>query len=216
MTKDHSPYSPRVLRERPGANRTLIYIPIIHAQEDLGGLGQAIRRATTQQVGQRGFYHKTRVIEERWTQIDKALEALKLDFARVRLYQDGLPVCGREAELVAQLAQTGSRNYQILQKLMDRGAVLMGTEDPELLQQEYELAIATLSSPARGRGPTAVAGGPARHQTLLESRDRFIAQGINDTLQAGETAILFLGMLHAPEKFLSRDIRVIYPLGRRR
>lgn len=215
MARDPSPSSPRVPRERAGVNRVLIYIPIIHAQEDLGGLGEAVRRATTQQMGQRGFYHKTRVIEERWTQIEKALDALKLDFSKVRLYQDGLPVCGREAELVVRLAQTGSRNYRLLEKLMDRGAVLMGTEAPELLEQEYELAKAGLSPSARERALTAAAGGPGRPQTLLQARDRFIAQRINDTLQAGETGILFLGMLHAPEAFLSRDIRVIYPLGRR-
>lgn len=208
MAGDLSRPSPRVPRERPEAKRTLIYLPIIHAQEDLGGLGLAIRRATTRQMGQRGFYHKTRGIEERWTQIEKALNALKLDFSKVRLYQDGLPVCGREAELVAQLAQTGSRNYRLLKELLDRGAVLMGTEDPELLQQEYELAKAAMSSPAPGD--------PARHAALLKARDRFIAQRINDTLLPGETGILFLGMLHAPENFLSRDLRVIYPLGRRR
>jgi hypothetical protein len=196
--------------------RILIYFPIIHTQEDLGGLGEPIRRATTRQMGQRGFYHKTKVIEARWSQIEKALKALKLDFSKVRLYQDGLPVCGREAELVAELAQTGSRNYRLLQQLMDRGATLMGTEAPELLQQEYELAKAGLSAPPEGRVPAAPWGGPGRRQILLQARDRFISQRINDTLQAGETGILFLGMLHAPEAFLSRDIRLVYPLGPRR
>jgi hypothetical protein len=184
----------------------LIYLPIIHSQEDLGGMGEAIRRATTRRLGQRGFHHKTRVIAERWTRIARVLDNLKLDYPKVRLYQDGLPVCGREAELVTQLARTGSRNFRLLQELQDKGAVLMGTEAPELLQQEYELARAGAGSPAA----------PVITQALLQARDRFIAQRINDTLNAGETGILFLGLLHQPEAFLNRDIRVLYPLGPRR
>jgi hypothetical protein len=47
---------------------------------------------------------------------------------------------------------------------------------------------------------------------LLAQRDQFIARRINDTLKAGETGILFLGLLHAVERYLDRDIRVIRPL----
>ncbi|QVL47586.1 MAG: hypothetical protein KFB96_18055 [Thiocapsa sp.] len=36
---------------------------------------------------------------------------------------------------------------------------------------------------------------------------------INETLQAGEVGILFLGMLHDVTPWLASDIRVAYPLG---
>jgi hypothetical protein len=49
---------------------------------------------------------------------------------------------------------------------------------------------------------------------LLKERDRHIAQRINTTLGAGETGILFLGMLHNLEGLLDQDIRVIYPISK--
>ncbi len=50
---------------------------------------------------------------------------------------------------------------------------------------------------------------------LLQRRDQFIGQRINDTLKSGETGILFLGMLHSLERYLKQDVKVIYPLQRR-
>jgi hypothetical protein len=49
--------------------------------------------------------------------------------------------------------------------------------------------------------------------TLLEKRDRFVAERINQTLSAGESGILFLGLLHESAKYLDSDIEVVYPLG---
>jgi hypothetical protein len=49
--------------------------------------------------------------------------------------------------------------------------------------------------------------------TLLERRDHYIADRINRTLGAGETGILFMGMLHAAARYLDPDIKVVYPLG---
>jgi hypothetical protein len=47
---------------------------------------------------------------------------------------------------------------------------------------------------------------------LIRKRDQYIADRIEQTLQIGETGILFLGMLHALENQLHKDIRVIYPV----
>jgi hypothetical protein len=87
----------------------------------------------------------------------------------------------------------------------------MGTESPELLLEEYhaasdELAVA---GAARMRGRQR-----ELRDTLLEKRDRYIADRINSTLGAGETGVLFIGMLHAVSNHLNRDIKVIYPLRR--
>ena len=112
----------------------------------------------------------------------------------------------------ADLAQTGSRNHQLLERLMAQGAVLMGTESADLLVQEYQLAQQSLAG--QGPGPPAAAARLTLSESLLQRRDQFIAQRINDTLQPGETGLLFLGMLHAVERYLPRDIEVIYPLFR--
>lgn len=62
-----------------------------------------------------------------------------LPYPRVRLYQDGLPVCGREVEITTDLARAGSRNHQLLLRVMERDATLMGTESAELLVRDYRL-----------------------------------------------------------------------------
>ena len=49
-------------------------------------------------------------------------------------------------------------------------------------------------------------------ETLLQKRDQFIAARINHTLGAGETGILFIGLLHSIERHLAKDINVIYPV----
>ncbi len=199
---------------RPAAaearSRTLLYFPIVHTQADMGRLSASIRRATLGQVGQRGLYRKTQAIDRVWTEIEAALGRIDLPYARVRLYQDGLPVCGREAAIVLELARTGSRNHQLLERLLAKGAVLMGTESWDLLLQEYDLAKQALAPGGSLRPAPGRLRRPAGKDALLDQRDRFIAQRINTTLQQGETGILFLGMLHSLEGHLDRDIQIIY------
>jgi hypothetical protein len=97
----------------------------------------------------------------------------------------------------------------LLLTLQARGAILMGTESPELLIEEYQLATAAFASGASVR--TEVRQKQLRG-TLLEKRDRYIAERINGTLLAGETGILFMGMLHEVTRFLDPDILVVHPL----
>jgi hypothetical protein len=47
---------------------------------------------------------------------------------------------------------------------------------------------------------------------LLAKRDAFIAARIDQTLSAGETGVLFLGMVHNPVGCLPEDIQVHYPM----
>jgi hypothetical protein len=196
-------------------SRTLIYFPIVHTQADMGALQKSVARATLDKSGRAGLARKTAAIDQIWTEIEAAIEALALSFDRVRLYQDGLPVCGREAEIVTELAQAGSRNHQLLRRLMAQGAVLMGTEEGDLLVQEYQLARQSLTT----RPPRAEAVAASRRalsEALLQRRDQFMARRINETLKNGETGILFLGMLHSLERYLNPDVKVIYPLHRPR
>jgi hypothetical protein len=198
-----------------GFSRTLIYFPIVHTQADMGALQESVARATLDKMGRAGLARKTAAIDRIWTEIEAAIDALALSFDRVRLYQDGLPVCGREAEIVTELAQAGSRNHQLLVRLMAQGAVLMGTESGDLLVQEYQLAKQSLTMrPPRAAGVAAARR--ALSEALLQRRDQFMAQRLNDTLKDGETGILFLGMLHSLERYLQPDVKVIYPLHRSR
>jgi hypothetical protein len=198
-----------------GPARVLFYFPIIHTLADMGDLKESVARATREKTGRTGLARKTVAIDKIWTEIEAAIDALGLSFDRVRLYQDGLPVCGREAEIVAELARAGSRNHQLLLRLIARGAMLMGTESGHLLVQEYQAAKQSVAArPPRAAGVAAARR--AADDNLLKRRDQFMAQRLNDTLKPGETGILFLGMLHQVEPYLSQDVKVVYPLHRPR
>jgi hypothetical protein len=107
--------------------RTLIYFPIIHTQADMGALGETVRRSTLQTGGLAAWKRKVAAVDRRWTEIERIIEDLRIPYASVRLYQDGLPVCGKEMEIVSDLANSGSRNHRLLLHLLEKGATVMGS-----------------------------------------------------------------------------------------
>ena len=176
----------------------------------MGSLGAPIREVKLSSLGRAGLTRNTAMVEKMWEEIESAVAKLPVSPGTVRLYQDGLAVCGHEREIVSELAEQGSRNNALLVKLQARGAILMGTESPELLVEEYQLATAAFASGAHVRGEIRQ---KQLRDALLETRDRYIAERINGTLGAGESGILFVGMLHQVAKHLAADIHVVYPLG---
>lgn len=200
--------------ERFVDKRTLIYFPIIHTRQDMGDLGESIRQATVRLLGKHSLTQKDQMVNRIWTAIEQTIDALDLPFEKVRLYQDGLPVCGREMEIIADLADAGSRNHCLLMQLIRKGAVLMGTESAELLLEEYRLIKQTVSGRNSATGAEIFRDRHAGADILLKKRDQFIAQRINDTLGPDETGIIFLGMLHDLEGRLKQDITVVYPISR--
>jgi len=192
--------------------RTLIYIPIIHTQADMGALSAAIQRLKVKKLGRKGWERNVNLVDKLWSEIEQVIENLVLPYERVRLYQDGLPVCGREVEIVSELAKAGSRNHRLLLRLRGKGATIMGTESSELLVEEYQLVKEAFAS---GK-PEAATQGEARRKalrdSLLKRRDQHIARRVNGTLLPGETGLIFLGMLHSLGPWLDKDIRVVYPV----
>lgn len=185
----------------------LHYLPIVHTEQDLGALGTAVKAHTEARLGAAAWERKQRLTAEYWARLTRWATQLPAQLGGYRLYQDGLPVCGKEAAIVAELAEKGSRNHALLLLLGQRGATLMGTESPELLLQEYRLAqrlFAHAAPPAAQEESSA----------LLQRRDAFIARRIAQTLQPGETGLLFIGALHQVAALLPADIRLDYPLQR--
>ncbi len=191
--------------------RRLLYFPIVHNLADMGALSESVKRVSVKKIGRLGWKRKLELIEKFWDDVERTIDRLSLTFPLVRIYQDGLPVSGKEVEIVRELAKSGSRNHALLLRLVESGAQLMGTESLELLLEEYEMAKRGLESQGPGASK---AHEKSRNASLLERRDRFIAQRINETLVTGEVGIIFLGMLHAMEPWLAQDIQVDYPLHR--
>lgn len=185
--------------------RILIYLPIIHTAEELGGLAGAVAQARTSEPARQQHEQTVRLV---WDQIEQVLGTLPVGPSGWRVYQDGLPVCEQERAIVDELAAGGSRNHRLLQQLIERGAELMGTESGVLLVEEYELQkqLLAIKSPDVEKDATAAA--------LLSQRDAWMGHRINQTLQQGEVGILFVGLLHNVEAHLDPDIQLRYPVGK--
>lgn len=182
--------------------RILIVIPIIHTEQDMGSLREEIKQEYVTRYGDQKWTEHLKSINQVWNGIRQMIAVLELPYARVRLYQDGLPLCGKEADIVKEVAAQGSQNHQLLVELMAQGAQLMGTEDPALLLQEYQLIQGELG----GGKPGHENQQQEQSRGLLAQRDRFIAGRINATLPSGEIGLLFVGMAHSVEPLLDEDI----------
>jgi len=189
--------------------RRLIWIPIIHTQADLGNMAELVRNLYVQKMGRAKWAKHVADIDRMWREIRTRIEKRHLDYAQVRLYQDGLPTCGHEEQIVRDLARAGSQNHQLLADLMRRGATIMGTESPELLLEEYNLARETLVASGGGQPRKPSPRQSQISKAVLERRDKFIAERIAQTLQPGETGLVFLGVLHSLAGRLPPDIEVI-------
>ena len=185
--------------------RTLVIIPIIHTEQDMGSLLSEIKREYVSRYGLAQWDSHLNSIAEIWDGIRRMILDFDLPYASVRLFQDGLPLCGKEAEIVRDVAARGRKNHQLLAELAGRGARLMGTEDPQLLLQEYQFLQGALRDMQSEEGEQRW---KQQSQRLLADRDQFIAARINDTLLPNEIGLLFLGMAHQIEPMLSSDILV--------
>lgn len=190
------------------ATRALIWIPIIHTQVDQGSMSDSIRQWHISQQGTDRWEHHVRAVEQTWRRIREDIARLNLCYSQVRLYQDGLPQCGHEATIVRELAEAGSENHRLLLELMQHGAQLMGTEAAELLLEEYQLARQVLVALGTKQSKPAERRQQDLSKRLLQRRDRQIADRIRETLLAGETGLLFLGLLHSIDRRLPPDIHV--------
>jgi len=186
--------------------RTLIYIPIIHTNPDLGSLAADLEKKAVKLLGSYWKEHK-RTIERYWQEIEGFLSTRG---GKVLIFQDGLPEDGETAQaIIDKLAHAGSPNYKLLKILSKKGAQMQKTEDPELLKQEYQL---TKDLAARKNFMSTVFAFlkyKLRKTGLLSARDNYIAKQINQNLTEGETGICFLGAYHNVLSGLASDIKII-------
>lgn len=194
--------------------RRLIYVPIVHTQADMGSLAPSLRREYETRYGHQKFQEHAKAIEGMWEGIRAKLANLHLDYAHVRVYQDGLPVCGKERQIVQEVAAAGSLNHRLLLDLIKQGARLEGTEDQHLLLKEYQNLKRVMEIKDEASRAEAVKRYAAQGKQLLKSRDRCIARRIDETLRPGETGLLFIGITHEVDRALPRDIKVSYLIAR--
>jgi hypothetical protein len=188
--------------------RSLIYVPIIHTEADLGSLAGSFKKEYTRQYSAQEYQNHVQSIEEMWDLLTQNILALEVNWGAVRLYQDGLPICGRETLIVTDLAAKGSLNHRLLVALIQKGAWLEGTEDKNLLLEEYQHFQKIFSAPKPAEKKRLLEVYKQRSEKLLQQRDQFIADRIDATLRENETGLLFIGMIHKVDQYLPPGIQV--------
>jgi len=187
--------------------RTLIYVPIIHTSADLGSLAKEVSERGIADLGENLWEKHRKTVEGFWDAISNYFDSI--DVSNVKIYQDGM-VAEAEIgqEIVKEGVKSGSRNYQLVSKLIERGAVLVKTEDFNLVKEERDKLLALLKSKSIIKKLAAFIEYRLIKNRLLKRRDKFITKRIDETLQHGEKAILFIGAYHNIKKRLPRNMHV--------
>jgi hypothetical protein len=189
--------------------RTLVHVPIIHSEADLGSLAPRLASELVGRLGHDAWATRNATVDTMWADIQTRVLSLPLDWSTVRLFQDGLPVFGRERDLVEDLANKGSRNHQLLMTCIGRGATLTGTEDPALLVREYNRIGRLLTASSEGLSDQDAAALVQEGHDLLAARDKFMAQRIDATTGPHETALLFVGLMHEVDQQLQDSFEIV-------
>jgi hypothetical protein len=184
----------------------------------MGAMSESLQQIYMKEYGRRKWTRRTATVEKMWKEIERRIAALPLDYTKLKLYQDGLPKCGQELEIAKSVAAGGSKNFQLLVRLVEKGARLIGTENPDLLIQEYNRLRNALDNLKGSRGrvllkkSVTVGGTSASVEGFVSQRDKYIAARIHETLRDDETGLLFLGVVHRANEMLPSDIRISYLL----
>ena len=184
--------------------RKLIVVPIVHSQIDMGSAKEKLVEITKKALGPAEFERHQAMIKEFWENLDKKLELSNLEWRKTKIYQEGLPTTDKELinKIIEEAADKGSVNYMLIRKLINKGAMIEGTEDSTLLTEAWEL----IQKATKGEINSSYL--EKRMDEIEAKRDKFIAEQINKTLKEGETGLLFLGAHHRINMLLNSDIVV--------
>ena len=188
--------------------RKLYLVPILHMSADMGSLSSSLDEKARAELGQEVWQKHKEAVSGFWDCIGQFFDAL--DVKGFKIYQDGMVANGADGlRIIREGISQGSKNYEIIGKLLERGAVLIKTEDPVLVKQEY----AYIAKIAHSKSPKEKEVWALRYKVaqgrLLRQRDDFIAKRIKGTLGEGETGVLFIGAYHDILSRLPEDIQVV-------
>ena len=187
--------------------RRLIYIPIIHTDADMGSLASALDQSTAAVCGEERWERHKATASHFWQTVSDYLETL--DAKNLKVYQDGFVADGDLGKkLIEEGVKKGSKNYEIILNLLNRGAEIVSTEDIALLQEEYGLISQIIKAKTFSQRRFAYKEYESRKSQLTMERDTFIARTTNGTLKDGEVGLLFLGAYHDVVPHLAKDIAV--------
>jgi hypothetical protein len=187
--------------------RKLYLVPIIHIGADMGSVASVLDERAAAGLGRELWQKHKEVASGLWNSIAQFFDSV--DVNGFKVYQDGLVADSADGlRLIREGISQGSKNYEIVGKLLRRGAVLVKTEDLGLVKQEHAYITRIASSKSLKDREAAALSYKLVQNKLLRQRDDFITRRIKETLSEGETGILFIGASHEILSRLPTDIQV--------
>lgn len=188
--------------------RTLIYVPVIHTSADLGSLAKDVTKRGVADLGTEAWREHQKTVDGFWYALSLYFN-YGVDEWRLKVYQDGMVAEGEiGAKIVEEGLRSGSKNYELVARLLKQGAILVKTEDFNLVKEERDRLLTIIQAKSTTQKIAAFIKYKFIKNRLLRKRDKFIAQRINDTLDDGERGVLFVGAFHNVKKWLAKDIQI--------
>ena len=187
--------------------RTILYVPVIHTSADLGSLAKDVTKRGITELGEEVWKEHIKRVEGFWDVISHYFDSM--DVSGMKIYQDGMVADGEVGQkIVEEGIKSGSKNYEIISKLLQKGAILVKTEDFKLVKEERDRLLAMTRAKSITLKLIALIKYKLVKNRLLIKRDKFIAKRIDETLNQGETGIIFIGAYHNIKKWLPKDIQI--------
>lgn len=188
--------------------KKLLIIPIAHSEVEMGSLSKDVSKIIEGAMGKERRDKHREEVDTFWRNLKEFLARVlqDVDMAKVKIYQDGVPIGGDlGAKLAEDCAKNGSLNFQIVSALIGRGATLEKTEDAKLLKEEYEILKDIISAKTAVERERLAGKYKKRLYELTAERDKYIAGRIKETLGEGMLGILFIGATHNVSPHISPE-----------
>ncbi|MDP2789388.1 MAG: hypothetical protein Q8O46_05115 [bacterium] len=187
--------------------RTLIYVPIIHTSADLGSLAGEVTKRGLADLGKEIWREHIKTVDGFWDTISFYFDSIEV--GGMKIYQDGMVADGEVGEkIIEEGVRSGSKNYDLVSRLLKRGAILVKTEDFNLVKEERDRLFTVIKARSITQKLIAFIKYKLIKNRLLNKRDKFISKRISETLDQGETGIIFIGAYHNLKEKLSNDIQI--------
>lgn len=174
----------------------------------MGSLASALDETAETELGREAWQKHKEAVSRFWDYIGQYFKYL--DVKGFKIYQDGMVADGADGlRIIEEGVNKGSKNYKIIGKLVERGAILMKTEDLALVKEEYSHIAKIAHAKSRREKEVWALRYKLAQSKLLKQRDDFIAKIIKDTLGEGETGILFIGARHEVLPKLPKGIEIV-------
>jgi len=173
----------------------------------MGFFGPALGEGANAVLGQELWQKHKEIVSGFWDSVARFFDSL--DGNGFKVYQDGMVADGTEGlRIVREGIALQSENYEIIGKLLERGATLVKTEDLALVRQEHAYITKIVGSKSLKGKEIAALRYKLAQSKLLRQRDDFIARRIKETLSEEEPGILFIGAYHDVIPKLPQDIEI--------